>query len=215
MEQNLAVRTRPVQIGYTPQAQAPLVPDWSQLFPSQGEWTETAYLALPDNNRIVELSNRRLVIPEMPTDTHQKIMLRLIQVFLGFLAQRPLGELRFAPLRVRLWPGKFREPDIVFMAAEHTNRISEQYWGVPDLTVEVLSPGTWATDRHEKLYEYAQAGIAEYWIVDCLTAGEESIEIYALQGDQYHPVSRAGRGETAHSRLLDGLEVQVDQIAHV
>lgn len=38
----------------------------AELFPAQGEWTEEEYLAL-DTNRIVELSDGRLEVAEMPT----------------------------------------------------------------------------------------------------------------------------------------------------
>lgn len=41
---------------------------------------------------------------------------------------------------MRLWPGKIREPDILFVAREHSDRIGEQAYGPLDLTVEVLSP---------------------------------------------------------------------------
>lgn len=64
------------------------------------------------------------------------------------------------------WEGRIREPDVMVMLNEHHNRIQNQCWGPPDLAVEVLSPGTRETDRTEKLVEYAQAGVHEYWIVD-------------------------------------------------
>jgi Uma2 family endonuclease len=38
--------------------------------------------------------------------------------------------------------------------------------GVPDLAVEILSPGSVYKDREVKRKEYAQAGVAEYWIID-------------------------------------------------
>jgi Uma2 family endonuclease len=53
----------------------------------------------------------------------------------------------------------------MFMAASHADRIGK-YWGVPDLTIEIISPGTEKNDRETKREEYAQAGIPEYWIID-------------------------------------------------
>ncbi len=38
--------------------------------------------------------------------------------------------------------------------------------GAPDLIIEVLSPATAHLDLWEKRYDYAQAGVQEYWIVD-------------------------------------------------
>ncbi len=40
---------------------------------------------------------------------------------------------------MRLWEGKFREPDVVFMPAEHASRITEDYWNGADLVMEVVS----------------------------------------------------------------------------
>jgi Uma2 family endonuclease len=76
-----------------------------------------------------------------------------------------LGHVRFAPLPVRLCPGKIREPDLIFMSSVHSDRIGK-YWGVPDLSVEIISEGTGQKDREIKRNEYAKAGISEYWIVD-------------------------------------------------
>jgi Uma2 family endonuclease len=78
---------------------------------------------------------------------------------------RKLGHVRFAPLPVRLWSGKIREADLMFMSSAHASRIGV-YWGVPDLAVEILSPGTAYKDREVKRKEYAKAGVAEYWIID-------------------------------------------------
>jgi Uma2 family endonuclease len=70
-----------------------------------------------------------------------------------------------APLPVCLGPGKFREPDLIFMSAAHKDRIGK-YWGVPDLAVEILSESNELHDRKIKRAEYELAGVLEYWIVD-------------------------------------------------
>ena len=52
-----------------------------------------------------------------------------------------------APLPVRLAADRVREPDVLFMATEHADRMGEQFFGPPDLVMEVTSPGTRRTDR--------------------------------------------------------------------
>lgn len=42
------------------------------------------------------------------------------------------------------------------MRAEHASRITDPYWGVPDLAVEVVSPGTRRNDCVIKVREYAE-----------------------------------------------------------
>lgn len=185
------------------------------LFPRQGEWTESEYFSLPETNRIVELSDGRLVMPDMPTDSHQYVVVEFCAMLRSFVRQRDLGHVRVAPLRVRLWPGKIREPDVVFLSHAHEGRRGEDYWGVPDLVVEVLSPrtpqssGTEDTDRVEKFREYAEASVPEYWLVN---PAEPAIEVFVLKESGYHLLGKWGAGEAAHSELLPGFEVPVDSV---
>lgn len=185
------------------------------LFPRQGQWAEADYLSLPDTNRIVELSNGKLVVPDLPTDPHQFAVGELFAIIREHVRKDGLGHVRVAPLRVRLWPGKFREPDVVFLSRAHEDRRGEEYWGVPDLAVEVLSPrterssGTEKTDRLEKFEEYAKAGIGEYWIVDLR---ERAVEVYVLREGVYRVLGRWGTGDVAVSDVVPGLSVSVSAV---
>lgn len=181
----------------------------AELYPPQGQWTEEDFFALPDRNRIVELSEGRLVVPPHPTYTHQTALQNLFLALHALIERHKLGVVRFAPLPVRLWAGKIREPDIFFIAREHVGRIGEQVCGVPDLVVEVTSPATRRTDRVEKFAEYAQAGVLEYWIVD---PEAQTVEVYELKGGAYELIGKWGMGQTAHSVLLVGFTVEVDRI---
>lgn len=181
----------------------------AELYPPQGQWTEEDYFALPDTHRLVELSEGRLIMPPHPTYSHQTALQNLFLKLQAFVEEHQLGIVRFAPLPVRLWPGKIREPDIFFLAKEHADRLGEQACGIPDLVVEVLSPATHRTDRLEKFLEYAKAGVSEYWLVD--PAGQ-TLEVFALREGAYELFGRFGPGEAARSRLLTGLEVAADEV---
>jgi len=95
------------------------------------------------------------------------------------------------------------------MSIEHIDRITKQYFGIPDLVVEMLSESTTKNDKEDKFYEYEKAGIPEYWIVDPET---KTIEVYTLEKGVYVTFGKWGIGETAKSKLLDGFEVIVDEI---
>jgi Uma2 family endonuclease len=181
----------------------------AQLWPPRGQWTEADYFALPDTNRFVELSQGEPVILSHPTHTHQQIVGKLSHAIHYFVAERDLGTVQFGPLPVRLWPGKIREPDILFVAREHSDRIGEQAYGPPDLTVEVLSPSTRRTDRLEKMVEYARAGVREYWIVD---PHGRAVEVFLLQEGAYELLGKWGVGEEARSEVLAGFRVVVDEV---
>lgn len=178
----------------------------AELYPPQGQWTEADYFALPETNRYLELSEGELRMPPHPTYSHQRIVFDLATLLRRFVEAHDLGEVHVAPLPVRLWPGKIREPDVLFMAHEHRDRISEQVLGPPDLVVEVTSPSTRQVDRMEKIVEYARAGIPEYWVVD---AEARTVEVFVLRQGVYELLGKWGAGATAHSALLEGLRVPV------
>lgn len=179
-----------------------------RLFPRQGEWTEADYFRLPESNRIIELSEGRIIISPSPTEQHQKISSKLHLLMGGFVLSKNLGEVRYSPLDVRLYEGVIREPDIIFMSNEHLDRITDK-WGVPDLVVEILSEGTASIDRGKKYREYQKAGVLEYWIVDPFT---QSIEIFTLRNKSYKLFGKWSLGEIAKSKLLDGFEISIDEI---
>ncbi len=179
------------------------------LFPRQGEWTERYYFSLPETNRIVELSRGRLIITPAPTPEHQEISSKLHLLVGNFVLSNNLGKVCYSPLDVRLWQDTIRQPDIVFMSNEHKDRIGEQYWGVPDLVMEILSESTEKQDRTDKFSEYEKAGILEYWIVD---PSERVIEVYVLAQKAYRIMGKWGTGEAAYSKVLAGFQTSVDDV---
>jgi Uma2 family endonuclease len=64
-------------------------------------------------------------------------------------------------------PRSAREPDLLFVAAAHAERLRDTYLDGPaDSVVEALAPESLSRDRGEKFYEYAQSGVPEYWLID-------------------------------------------------
>jgi Uma2 family endonuclease len=66
-------------------------------------------------------------------------------------------------------PDTVRAPDIAFIAKEHLpdEEPSEAFWpGVPDLAVEVLSPGDRTGEVDEKIDAWLAAGCRAVWVVD-------------------------------------------------
>ncbi|MDE0076776.1 MAG: Uma2 family endonuclease [Caldilineaceae bacterium] len=180
----------------------------AQLFPAQGHWSEEEYLAL-DTNHLTEFSNGRLEVLPLPTYSHQRLVALLYRLLSGFVEERGLGVVMFAPLRIQLGQGKFREPDLVFMAVEHADRLGEQFWRGADLVMEIVSPDDPERDKVTKRREYAQAGIPEYWIVG---PTEASITVLTLRGQEYALHGKFAAGEVASSLLLEGFKVDVGDV---
>jgi hypothetical protein len=68
----------------------------AELFPRQGQWRAHHYFALPEVNRIVELSKGELVIPTMPTNFHPIILEQLFLAMRAVVSAHRLGVIRFA-----------------------------------------------------------------------------------------------------------------------
>src|SRR6476469_2635907 len=85
------------------------------LAPLQGLWTVAQYLKLTNQtNQLIEFTDGVIEVLPMPTKYHQAISKVL---FLALLAvvQRSGGDVFYAPLRVQVRRGKFREPDLVLV----------------------------------------------------------------------------------------------------
>ena len=184
--------------------------DVARLFPDQGCWTESDYLEL-DTNQLVELSNGKLEVLAMPTRSHQFIVAFLYAALAGFVTPRRLGKTLFAPYRVRLWKGVFREPDIVFVATAHGRNLGEKFSTGADLVMEVVSDDE--KSRHRDLVtkrrEYALARIPEYWIIDPM---EQRVTVLKLRGTRYVIHGKYGLDDCARSVILKGFEVEVASI---
>ena len=140
------------------------------------------FLALPDDLH-AEWVNGEVTIFMPPTTLHQRLVSFLAKI-LGLYAQAlRLGEVLVAPCEMRL-AHSAREPDLLFVATENLGRISPQrIEGPADLVIELISPESVARDRADKFYEYQEAGVREYWIIDP-RPGKERVDWYALAADQ-------------------------------
>ena len=172
-------------------------------------WTEADYLAF-DTNRLVEYSDGIVEVLPMPTIAHQRIVAYLYMALAAHAAAGRLGECFFAPTGVRLWPGKVREPALVFLLASRSHLASHDALDAldgADLVMEVVSENR-ALDLETKRSEYARAGISEYWIVD---PRDRRITVLTLAGDSYAEAGAIGMGEVARSVLLEGFGVEVER----
>jgi Uma2 family endonuclease len=129
-----------------------------------GPYRAGDYFQLPDEPRCELLYGRLLVTPA-PTFRHGEIV-RALGELLGEHSRRRGGRAAVSPVDVVLSHHSIVQPDLVYVSRERCGIVGERVDGPPDLVVEVLSPATARRDLGEKLRLYAEAGVAEYWIVD-------------------------------------------------
>ncbi len=182
-------------------------PAWeiAKIFPDQGHWSEADYLAL-ETNHLVEFIDGFIQVLPMPTDSHQAMVAFLFEALLLFVRPLKLGTVRFAALKVKLRNGQYREPDVLFIKAENDQRRQNPYWLWADLVMEVVSDDNRSHDLDTKRFEYARAGIPEYWIVDPML---KEVTVLKLAGELYEPAGVYRPGDKAASALLPGFAVDV------
>ena len=141
----------------------------------------------------------------MPTERHQTIVGFLYEVVKAVIGPRG-GKVVFAPLRLRVRAGRFREPDLLVLVSGRDARRQDRFWLGADLVMEVVSPDDPERDLVRKRVEYAQTGVAEYWIVNPM---DETITVLRLAGEGYIPSGVYPRGTAAVSDRVPDLRVDV------
>jgi Uma2 family endonuclease len=187
-------------------------PEPEYLFPEQGEWSEDEYLELTDQTkRRIEFTDGRLEFLPMPTEIHEALVQYLLFALHRFVEEKKLGKVYSSGIRLRIRPGKTRLPDVIFLHKDHFHARHNRVWNGADLVMEVVSeePQDRIRDYENKLADYAEAKIAEYWIVDFEL---KTIIVHRLNGQRYLVHGEFGVGQSATSALLEGFAVDVTNL---
>lgn len=182
------------------------------LYPPQGQWTESEYLDLTDHaERRIELADGRLEFLPMPTWIHELLVRSLFMALYQFVDSRNLGDVHFNGIRVRIRPGKVRLPDILFLQKNHFHVRHNRAWDGADLAMEVVSddPKDRERDYEQKLIDYAEAGVAEYWIID---PEQRCVIVHQLKDFKFAIHGKYSGQQKAESVLLPGFVVDVPQL---
>lgn len=150
-----------------------------RLHPAPGTATEADVLARPgDEKRLCELVDGVLV--EKPVGYYESLLAALLIGFLRrFLDEHDLGFVLAPDATLRLAAGLVRLPDVSFVswARFPDGRLPREPIPdlVPDLAVEVLSPGNTEAEMRRKLEEYFSAGCQLVWYV---LPDERAVRVY-------------------------------------
>src|SRR5215212_10043107 len=121
----------------------------------------------PDDGNRYEVIDGELYVSPPPKYAHQNIVTELAMLLRQHARHHRLGDVVVAPVGVVLDDGTAVQPDIVFIANDRLEIISERgVEGAPTLVVEVLSLSTASRDRGIKMHRYSASGIEHYWIID-------------------------------------------------
>jgi len=177
------------------------------------EWTYEEFMSLPEGGSLrYEIIDGELCMTPSPSPRHQRISLRMSIIIGTYLDRSPIGEVFAAPCDVVFSkdPLQVVEPDLVFVSKEHLSIITEKnIQGVPDLTVEILSPSTETADRRVKHSLYQRFGVSEYWIVDPET---ETVQVFRLACGHYPAPLEHSKRDLLESPLLPGLSIPLSEV---
>jgi Uma2 family endonuclease len=147
------------------------------------------YKMLPEGT-LAELINGQIYMSPTPTNLHQRISRKLLIKLSEFVEKNNLGEVFCAPLDIFLDKTlNAVQPDIIFISKDNVSQPQDKipYEGIPDLLIEILSPGNNKHDLVTKKDLYEKFGVKEYWIIDPAT--NQNI-VYQLKGKEYSLVAK-------------------------
>ncbi len=169
------------------------------------------FLTQVDESKQAEWVNGEAIIFMPPGRRHQDLVTFLVTLLGVFVKHFQLGELLVAPFEMKIsLDGNAREPDLLFVAQEHLDRLTEQRLvGPADLVVEVISPESVYRDRSDKFDEYEAAGIREYWLIDA-RPGKEQAHFWALSATGHYQALPVDQDGIVRSLVLADFWLKVD-----
>ena len=172
----------------------------------------TEWLRWSDAHPSSEWVNGEAIIFMPPSIRHQQVVGFLYSLLSWYTRMRALGIVLVAPVEMRLSAQASREPDLLFVAAQHLDRLTPQRLvGAADLVVEVISDESVTRDRVEKRAEYAAAGVLEYLIVDGRPE-QASTDLLRLTAEGIYTPQRPDGVGRLHLSTLPGLWLDSDWV---
>jgi len=187
--------------------ETPAAPDIPPLPPAPVSFEE--FLAWTPDNALVEWVDGEIIVMSPVSFDHASILMFLGRLMSDYVEAHGLGQVVFAPFLMRLASRPSgREPDLLFVAGDHLDRVQPTYLDGPaDIAVEIVSPDSVSRDRGDKFAEYEAAGVREYWLID--PERQEAL-FYALgPAGRYQRVS-TDAGGIFRSTVLPGFWLCVD-----
>jgi Uma2 family endonuclease len=190
------------------------MPGSDRVRPNSGlKLTYDDFVHFPDDGKRHELIDGEHYVTPSPRIRHQVILGNLYLLIASWLEDHPIGRVFLSPLDVVMSDFDVVEPDLMFLShARAAETLTELHVrGVPELLVEIASPGTRRRDDGIKRRLYERMGVTEYWIVD---PDVDRIRVHRRDGDTFSRAMELSRehGDLLSTPLLPGLEMSLARI---
>lgn len=186
----------------------PLSPEAEARQRPTGKVSYEEFLELYDGTH-AEWVSGEIETGQPPTYEHQADSRFLTTLLSMYVEAKGIGEILAAPFQMRLTQQeRGREPDLLFVATPHLDRIKRTYLdGAADLAIEIVSPESFARDRGDKFVEYESAGVREYWLID---PQRRQAEFYQLDDDKHFQLVLSGKQGKFQSRVVEGFYLNIE-----
>ena len=124
------------------------------------------YKNLPEGT-LAEIIDDVIYMSPSPVYNHQEVLLEISAQLKQHLKE--LGKVTIAPFDIYLnETNNAVQPDIAIILNSNKGTLNPDghFHGVPDVMIEILSPGNKDYDLVKKKELYERFGVIEYWIVD-------------------------------------------------
>jgi Uma2 family endonuclease len=176
--------------------------------PTPPRMTYEEFLEWADGMR-AEWVDGEVILMSPASEPHQNLDGFLSSLLRYFVEAHELGRILIPPFQMKLSTRPSgREPDLLFISKKNLSNLKRNYLDGPaDLVVEIVSPDSQARDRGDKFYEYEEAGVLEYWILD---QTRKRAEFYHLGDDGTFKLIDSDENGIYRSKTLEGLWLKVD-----
>ncbi len=170
------------------------------------------FLLFPDDGLRHEIIDGEHYVTPSPTPRHQVLLGRLHFEIERYLRAHPgNGQVFLSPLDVVFTKWDIVEPDLLFVAADQEDILTEKnVQGAPALVIEIASPGTRRRDEQIKRQLFDRGGVREYWVVD---PDADVVRVFRRQADgSLAAIAELAREAVLTTPLLPGLAIRLNEL---
>jgi Uma2 family endonuclease len=178
---------------------------WNDALPPDGTVMSTSeYFQTVETRQVHELWYGVLRVAESPTSWHQDLAFEVAVAIRHHARLHDLGKVWMAPLDVILDHARsvVVQPDVLYVARERLDIVSDKVRGAPDLVVEILSPRPRVGSSAERVGCFARCGVRECWLVEQRL---RTVEVLTFQDGRVASRMKVGLADPIPSAVLPGL----------
>jgi Uma2 family endonuclease len=173
--------------------------------------TAAEYLAWSEEGDRTQLVEGEVIVNE-PKPIHAALQARLAFELEAWTRSGEGRGLLLLPTDVVMDDFNVFGPDVLWIAERHRPAdLSERLARVPDICIEVRSPGTWRYDIGAKKRVYERGGLPELWLVDDVAA---TVFVFrrSRAGAQFDVALELTGGDQLGSPQLPGFDLPLERL---